>query len=176
MYEAGFDDVDLDTHSGHINATQMRQQVGAGCTFFNWRGGWIGEMSVSDLNGLDNGWMLPQSVAITCGTGSFSGTGACVTEAWLRYGTYSSGNGAIACIGTATSGTHVNSNNIIDAGYFYGYFVEGQPQAGMAMITGKWESSIVTNYEDTSVLDWVNLMGDSELDLDGGPSEYKSTT
>jgi hypothetical protein len=167
MYEHGFDDVDMDTHSGHINATQMRQQVGVGCTFFNWRGGWIGEMSTTDLNGLENGWMLPQVVTITCGTGSFSGTGACVTEAWLRYGSYNAGNGGITCIGTATSGTHVQFNNIIDAGYYYGYFVEDQPQAGMAMLTAKfqlyrnywpWESSYVTNY-----LDWVNLMGDPEL-------------
>ncbi len=167
MYEAGFDDVDMNTHGGGINAVQMRQQVGAGCSFFNWRGGYVGEMSPGDLNGLDNGWMLPQVVVITCGTGSFSGSGACLSEAWLRYGTYISGNGAIGCIGTATYLTHVNFNNIVDAGYYYGFFVEGQPQAGMAMLTAKfqlyrnywpWESGGVTGY-----FDYVNLMGDPEL-------------
>jgi hypothetical protein len=167
MYEHGFDDVRLDTHYGHINATLMRQQVSIGCTFFNWRGSWIGEMSVGDLSGLNNGWMLPQTVTITCSTGDFVGYGADLTEAWLRYGSVSNGNGAIGCIGTSTSGTHVNFNNFLDASLYYGYFVMGYPEAGMALKEAKfqmyrnywpWESGYVSNYND-----WTNLMGDPEL-------------
>ena len=167
LYRHGYDDVPLDTHYGHINASLMRQQVGVGCTFFNWRGSWIGEFSTGDINGLSNGWMLPQVITITCSTGGFTGTGACLSEAWLRYGSVANGNGGIGCIATATSATHVNYNNLIDSGYFYGFMVRQMPEAGLALMETKfqfyrnyypWESTMVNNY-----FNWVNLMGDPEL-------------
>jgi len=166
MYQNGYDDVVLETCPGHVPST-FRNQVNAGCTFFNWRGGWMGEMTTGDLTGLSNGWMLPQVVVITCGTGDFSGTGAGLTEAWIRYGSIANGSGALTCIGTNGYGTHVGFNNGMDASYFYGFFVEGLPEAGLALMSAKlqfyrnywpWQSSYVSAY-----FEYVNLMGDPEV-------------
>ena len=163
MYHDGFTEVILHTHSGHIIASLMRDQLNQGRSFFLWRGGYVGEMSSGDLNGLSNGWMMPFVYVLTCGTGDFaSGTG--LSESWIRYGSVANGGGAVACVGTATSGTHTRFNNIIASGIGYGFFVDHAPEAGIALMSAKLQlfrsyypqnSSNVTDFSR-----WENLMGD----------------
>jgi hypothetical protein len=168
MYENGFTEVVLHTHSGHINATLMRQQLGMGRSFFLWRGAYISEMYESDLNGLSNGWMLPFVFAITCGTGNFAGdTG--LSEAWIRYGSITNGNGAVVCVGTATSSTHTRFNNTVAAGIGHGFFVTQYPEAGMALVEAKLQLYRTYHPHNTSAVQnfstWNNLMGDPMLKI-----------
>jgi hypothetical protein len=163
MYHNGFTEVVLQTHSGHINAAQMREQVNLGRSFFLWRGGWVSEMAFSDLNGLNNGWMMPFVFVLTCGTGNFASDFG-LSEAWIRYGSITNGGGAVACVGTATSGTHTRFNNIIASGIGYGFFVDHYAEAGMALMDAKlqlYRSYYPQNStEVTEFSDWENLMGD----------------
>ncbi|MDP8201456.1 MAG: FlgD immunoglobulin-like domain containing protein, partial [Candidatus Tenebribacter burtonii] len=59
------------------------------------------------------------------------------SEAFIRAGSSGNPTGAIAAIGTATSGTHTNFNNCIDAGIYYGIFTDGIYNPGGAVNRGK---------------------------------------
>ena len=163
MYHDGFTEVVLQTHSGGVSASQVQPQLNQGRSFFLWRGAWVGEMSNSIVNGLNNGWMMPFVYVLTCGTGNFASSDA-LSEAWLRYGSVANGGGAVACVGTATSGTHTRFNNIIASGIGYGFFVDHDVEAGVALMDAKFQlyrSYYPQNsYEVTEFCDWENLMGD----------------
>jgi len=169
MYDKGFTEVVLSTHNGHINAVEMRSQLALGRSYFFSRPSWVGQMSTSDLNGLSNGWMLPFVVVVTSNSGDFVGSGAGLSEYWLRFGSIANGNGAVACIGSATSGDHTCYNNIIVAGIGHGIFVNDTPEPGIALMEGKLQ--LYRNYypqESNYVTvnsQWKNLMGDPEVPI-----------
>ena len=140
-----------------------------GILFFNYRGylgmsGW----SNSNVNNLNNGFMLPFVVTITCGTGNFvSGTG--LSEGFYQGGTTAIPRGAVAAVGTATSGTHTKYNNVVDLGIFGGIFDHGQKTAGEALFQGKFDLWLAFNSvspgDVSSFSSWNNLMGDASLAL-----------
>ena len=80
--------------------------------------------------------MLPVATVITCGTGSFASEES-LSEAFTRAGTVSNPKGAVACIGTATIGTHTMFNNIVDMGFYYGVLMQEIETAGAALAYGK---------------------------------------
>jgi hypothetical protein len=151
-------------------SSQMHDSINGGISYFNYRGyfgmsGW----GAYDADDLDNGYMMPFVVSLTCGTGSFEGTGDCVSERFLKTGSPSEPRGAIGAISTATIHTHTCFNNCVDGGIYYGIFEDQIYHMGGALNRGKL--NLYLNYpsnpsgavEDFSY--WNNLMGDPGVEL-----------
>ena len=158
-----------EVYSGSF-VSQISNYLNSGVSFFNYRGWWgMSGWDTSDVANLNNGFMLPVVVTITCGTGSFSGTYDAVNESFLKEGSPSTPKGAVACIGTATASTHTTFNNCVDAGIFYGLFVDGITHMGGALNRGKF--NLYHNFPDNpnnSVYKfsyWNNLMGDPGMSV-----------
>lgn len=164
---AGFEEVNT-VYSGSF-ASQMTSGISEGISFFNYRGYYgVSGFGSSNLNQTSNGFMLPVATVITCGTGSF-GYGEALSESFIRAGTASYPKGAVACIGTATTGTHTMFNNIVDMGFYYGALIEDIESAGAALMYGKMMlyknyPSNPNNYCDIFAA-WNNLMGESSLQM-----------
>ena len=88
------------------------------------------------MSSTSNGFMLPVATVITCGTGSFASGGESLIESFIRR-VQPLIQGSVACIGTATLGTHTMFNNIVDMGFYYGTFIEGIETPGAALVYGK---------------------------------------
>ncbi|MCK5051447.1 MAG: T9SS type A sorting domain-containing protein [Candidatus Cloacimonetes bacterium] len=149
--------------------SQMTSGINGGVSYFNYRGfagmsGWDN----SNTNSLNNGFMLPIAVSLSCNTGNFASETS-YSEAFLRAGTPSVPKGAIAAISTATPNTHTCFNNIVDAGIFHGIFSKGIYNLGGALVNAK--NDLYLNYPEnpankvTQFSYWNNLMGDPGLDL-----------
>ncbi|MBN1948581.1 MAG: Ig-like domain-containing protein, partial [Candidatus Cloacimonetes bacterium] len=149
---------------------QIAANLNNGVSYFNYRGfagvsGWTN----SHVNNLNNGYMLPVAVVLTCVTGDFEGTSDCLSERFLKAGTPTLPKGAVAAISTATGNTHTCFNNCIDAGIFHGLFADSLYNMGAALVRGKLNLHL--NYPDNpnnSVVKfsyWNNLMGDPGLEL-----------
>ncbi len=149
----------------------MTNSLNSGVSYFNYRG-YMG-MSGFDINNilaLNNGFMLPFAVFLTCGTGTFASTwDEARSEVFLKAGNPSNPKGAIGAIGTATTSTHTCFNNSVDSGIFYGLFAEGIKHQGGALNRGKL--NLYLNYPQNpggavnNFSDWNNLMGDPAIDL-----------
>ncbi|MCF7793307.1 MAG: T9SS type A sorting domain-containing protein [Candidatus Cloacimonetes bacterium] len=149
---------------------QMSSNINSGVSYFNYRG--FANMSgfnVNHIYGLNNGWMLPAAVFITCITGDFEGTIDCRSEAFLKAGTPSQPQGAIGAIATATGNTHTCFNNCVDAGIYYGIFQDKIYNLGGALNRGKL--ALYMNYPGNpgnhvnQFSYWNNLMGDPGCEL-----------
>lgn len=143
--------------------TQIASGLNNGVSFFNYRGylgmsGW----GNSNTNSLSNGPRLPFATILTCGTGSFTGDSR--SEAFLRAGTVSVPKGAIAAIGTATSGTHTLYNNCVAGGMYQGIFNEKLYYAGAAVERGRINLNMSYPSNNSNFVQvfshWNNLMGD----------------
>lgn len=155
-------------YSGSFSSL-MTSGISEGVSFFNYRGYYgVSGFSSSNLNQTSNGFMLPVATVITCGTGSF-GYGEALSESFIRAGTATNPKGSVACIGTATTGTHTMFNNIVDMGFYYGALIENIESAGAALMYGKLMlyknyPSNPSNYCDIFSA-WNNLMGESSLQM-----------
>ena len=142
--------------------------INLGATYVCYRGyigmsGW----DSSNINNLNNGWMLPFGSILTCSTGGFDGNAR--SELFAKAGSPSQPKGAIAAVGTATSGTHTCFNNSITSGMFYGIFVDNNFTTGEALVRGKLNlyeqyPQNPSNYVNI-FSHWNNLMGDPSVDL-----------
>ena len=165
---AGFEEVNT-VYSGSF-PSQMVSGLNEGVSFFNYRGYYgVSGFGSSDVNGTSNGFMLPVATVITCGTGSFAGSGESLIEAFIRAGTSSNPRGSVVCIGTATLGTHTMFNNLVDMGFYYGTLIEGIETPGSALVYGKM--MLYKNYPNNPnnychiFTHWNNLMGESSLQM-----------
>jgi len=146
----------------------FESSMNGGIGYFNYRG-WMGMSGIDgfNMNTLSNGFMLPFVVCITCNTGSYNYES--VTEDLLEAGTALVPRGAVAVIGTATTGTHTCFNNIVSGGIYDGIFNNQIYNPGNALIHGKL--SLINNYPTgpysyvEDFLLWNNLMGDPSLEL-----------
>ena len=158
---------DINTIYSSPYASQMVSGITEGVSFFNYRGYWgVSGFGSGDINSTNNGFMLPVATVLTCGTGSF-GSEECLTESFLRAGTPTVPKGAVACIGTATIGTHTMYNNLVDMGFYYGTLIEGIESAGASLMYGKMMlyqtyPSNPSNWCDIFT-HWNSLMGESSL-------------
>ena len=137
ILEAGFEEVV--TNFGENNYDLwMLESINSGISFLNYRGWWgVSGFDEDEVNSLSNIMKFPFTTFITCGTGSFSEQEESLIEAMLRAGSVNNPVGAIAAIGTATSGTHTAYNNIFDMGIYNGIFSEKATYAGEALQYGK---------------------------------------
>ncbi|MBT6993669.1 MAG: hypothetical protein HN952_01815 [Candidatus Cloacimonetes bacterium] len=166
-----------EVYSGNYDS-QMSTNINNGVTYFNYRGYYgMSNFNNTDINNLNNGLMLPFAVFLTCDTGTFT-NGTCRSEAFIRAGTASNQKGAIAAIGTATTGTHTTFNNCVDAGIFYGVFVDQLYTPGAALVRGKLHLYETFPQNPSNKVDifsyWNNVMGDPSVEL--WTSEPKSLT
>ena len=158
--------------------THIRNSINSGVSYFNYRGyigmsGW----DSTDINSLNNGFMLPVVVTLTCDVGSFaSGWSEARTETFLRVGSPTLPKGAVAAIGTATSSTHTCFNNCVDMGIFGGIFNEGIYHLGGALNSGKLNLYLSYPQNPANAVYqfsyWNNLMGDPGMEIwTGVPQE-----
>ena len=164
---AGFEEVNT-VYEGSF-PSQMTSGISDGVSFFNYRGYYgVSGFGGGDVNNTSNGFMLPVATVITCGTGSYA-SGESLTEEFIRAGTSSNPKGSVACIGTATLGTHTMFNNIVDMGFYYGALIEDIESAGGALMYGKM--MLYKNYPSNPnnwchiFSAWNNLMGEASLQM-----------
>jgi len=164
---------------GGSAVTAMSSGLNSGVAYFNYRGylgmsGWDN----GDTDNLTNGYMLPFVTTLTCGTGGFSGNS--LMEHFVSVGTATLGKGAVACVGTATSGTNTRCNNCIDVGIYQGIFNEDIWAAGTALVRGKLELinayGIINSSFTYNFTHWNNLAGDPGLELYTAPIQYMDAT
>ncbi|MBN1326410.1 MAG: choice-of-anchor D domain-containing protein, partial [Candidatus Cloacimonetes bacterium] len=151
-----------EAYSGNF-VQQITNSLNAGAAYMNYRGylnmsGW----GNSNTNNLNNGYMLPYVVTLTCGTGDFYNDDA-RSEVFLRAGNPSTPKGGIASVGTATWGTRTVLNNCVDAGIYFGLFVDKLYNPGASLVRGKM--NLYLNFPNNSnyvniFSHWNNLMGD----------------
>jgi len=150
--------------------SQMSNNINEGISYFNYRGyygmsGWEN----SNIDALNNGFMMPVAVLLTCSVGDFEGTYDSRTERFLKAGTPAVPKGAVAAIGTATSDTNTCFNNCVDAGIFYGIFVDNIFHLGGALNRGKLNLHISYPSNPYNAINkfsyWNNLMGDPGMEI-----------
>ncbi len=155
-------------------SSQMSAALNAGTLYFCYRG-YIGMsgFDTGNITALSNGWMLPFATILTCGTGGFTGT--CRSEVFARAGSSTNPKGAIAAVGTATSGTHTCFNNCVTAGMYEGIFNLDIFTTGGALVNGKY--NLYVNYPQNPsnyvniFSHWNSLMGDPSISLFTGLPE-----
>ncbi|MBI5060480.1 choice-of-anchor J domain-containing protein [candidate division KSB1 bacterium] len=169
MLQHGMDSVYFNIMTSDMTAEIMAPRIDQGVCVFNHRMSWLFEMDPIEIDGLTNGRKLPFVMTVTCGTGTFSGSGDVLSEAWVRKGTASTPIGAIGAVGMSGSGTHVAQNNIVDAGVMHGIFSLGIREQSLALIAGKLALyQTYSGHDDASVNNfcyWANLMGDPGVEL-----------
>jgi hypothetical protein len=156
----------VDTIFGGNYLAQQLASLNAGRSLYTYRGHWqMSGLTTPFIQTLTNGRKLPFVTALTCGTGSFQTDTTCQTEAFLR----NANGGAIAAIGTATTGTHTRFNDCIFQGIIDHVLLSGDPRLGPALSRGKLH--LFDNYQaanpDTVAIwsTWNNLMGDPATPL-----------
>ena len=163
----GFEDVNTNFGNGNYD-NWMENELENGNLYMNYRG-YYGSSGFGsgNINGASSGYMTPFASFITCGTGDFNGT--CLSEEFLRAGSVSNPKGAVAAVGTSTTGTHTLFNNIMSMGIFDGIFPKNLITAGAAVANGRL--SLYSTYPSdpsnkVSIFShWLNLMGDPGLHL-----------
>ncbi|MDP8207750.1 MAG: C25 family cysteine peptidase [Candidatus Electryonea clarkiae] len=137
-------------------STTMREALEDGVGYFSHRG-------ISNLQGVNNDYMTPLVLEITCSPGNWVNTTG-RTEQWMRAGFVNTPKGSIGTISTATAGTHTKYNNIMIGGggisaFIYGVLTTGQVQYGAkkALFDNftPFDNGGVANFSQ-----WLNLMGD----------------
>ncbi len=161
-------------------SNQTNTWLNNGVSYFNYRG-WLGMsgFGTDDIYNLNNNAKLPFAVFLTCGTGSFANEES-RSEAFIRAGSPANQKGAIAAIGTATTGTHTTFNNCVDTGIFYGVFTDKIFNPGGALIRGKLHlyTSFPNNPSNKVNINsyWNNLMGDPSVELWTGIPQNMNVT
>lgn len=156
----------IENYSGGYSNT-INTGFNQGVSFFSYRG-WLGMSGWSPGNSLDNAPKYPHVVTLTCSTGNYDGSEG-TTETLIRLGTAAQPRGAVTAIGMATTGTHTQYNNILNAGIFKGVFVHGMRTMGEALLSGKIYIREVYGNSHSNPADysahWCNLMGDPTMEV-----------
>ena len=169
MSTYGFSDIDLDINGGGSQLDEfLIDQFNRGIMYYNYRGYYYGAGSYPPSNNqLSNGYYTPFVSTITCGTGDFSSTSS--SEGFVRLGSVNDPKGAVAAVGTSTTGTHTAYNNIVDMGLYAGLFSNSITHAGSAVTSGRLAlfETYPSNPGDCvgAFSAWNNLIGDPALHL-----------
>ncbi|MBC8312576.1 MAG: hypothetical protein H8E72_09745, partial [Candidatus Marinimicrobia bacterium] len=157
---------DIRTNYGNGNYDNwVEGQFDDGILYYNYRG-YYGSSGIGQ-SGLNSGIYTPFASTVTCGTGDFEGTSE--SENFVRAGSFSDPQGAVACVGVATIGTHTAYNNIVHMGMYEGIFSKGMYHAGASLANGKLAllRTYPTNPSNSvsRFSAWPNLIGDPALHL-----------
>ena len=165
MSQYGFDEINTNYGSGNYSSW-MENELEDGCLYMNYRG-YYGSSGFGsgNINSANNYYKTPFATFLTCGTGDYNGTS--LSEEFFRAGSVSNPKGAVASIGTATTGTHTMFNNIVGMGMYDGIFAKNLKLAGSVVANGKL--SLLNTYPENpndrvSIFSfWNNLIGDPAL-------------
>lgn len=156
--------------------TAINNAFNQGIAFYSYRG-YIDYVPPSE-GSINNGYKLPHTVTITCGSGNFGGLAE--TEQIIRYGTVAAPKGAVTGIGMATSSTHTTFNNVIHGGIFHGVLSAGMRTMGEALLHGRlytWQIFGVSSPANAEKFThWCNLMGDPTMEVFVKPPEIFQVT
>jgi len=163
----GFEDINTNFGNGNYD-NWLENELEDGTLYMSYRGYYgASGFGSSEINGANNGYMTPFASFITCGTGDFNYTA--LSEDLLRAGSVSNPKGAVAAVGTATTGTHTLFNNIMSMGIFDGIFPKDLKTAGAAVANGRlslyWTYPSDPSNKVSIFSHWLNLMGDPGLHL-----------
>ena len=163
----GFEDINTNFGNGNYD-NWMENELEDGSLYMSYRGYYgASGFGSGEINGANNGYMTPFASFITCGTGDFNSTS--LSEDLFRAGSVSNPKGAVAAVGTATTGTHTLFNNIMSMGIFDGIFPKGLTTAGGAVASGRlslyWTYPTNPGNKVSIFSHWLNLIGDPGLHL-----------
>jgi len=143
--------------------SQMVAALNRGDTVFAYRGYYgTSTFNTGHIGSLTNGWKMPFTPTLTCGTGSFA-SGTAMSEAWIRAGVVPDRpTAAVASMGMSTLSTVTKYNNAIMYGIWRAILIEGQYHFGQASVRGKYELFVNYGTSGSGVnhMHWCNLMGD----------------
>ena len=124
-------------------ASMIQNIINSGVGIVNYRGwgdanGWhYPEFHVSDVAGLNNGWMTPVFTSFVCNSNDFANNvDPCLGEALIRAGTPSNPKGGVAIVGPSDLHTSTKYNNIINAYMFDAMLDESIVELAPAMNAG----------------------------------------
>lgn len=117
MLDAGYTHVDTAWASpygdGNVNNRSI-SRINNGVSFYGARGYISSGLSTNQIYNLNNDYMIPVVIDITCGTGNWAQNwGDGINEAYMRAGSQTVPRGGIGGMGTATSSTHTRFNNAL---------------------------------------------------------------
>ena len=165
MNQYGFEDINTNYGSGNYS-TWMENELEEGCLYMNYRGYYGSSgFGAGNINSANNYYKTPFTTFLTCGTGDYNSTS--LSEDFFRAGSVSNPKGAVASIGTATTGTHTMFNNIVGMGIYDGIFSKKMQLVGSVVANAKL--SLLNTYPDNpsdrvSIFSfWNNLIGDPAL-------------
>ncbi|MBK7703145.1 MAG: hypothetical protein IPI34_09780 [bacterium] len=156
----------IDSIYGGNYVSLMTTNYNKGGSLFTYRG-WYGMsgMQSTNLQNLTNAGELAFAVIMTCDTGSFVPDTTCRSEAVFR----APNGGAVASVGTATTGTHTRYNNCMFAGVIDGVLNTGDFRVGPALNTGKLAMYNSYNWAEADHVEiwmvWNSLMGDPATEI-----------
>jgi len=124
-------------------ASMIQNIINSGVGIVNYRGwgdanGWhYPEFHVSDVAGLNNGWMTPVFTSFVCNSNDFANNvDPCLGEALIRAGTPSNPKGGVAIVGPSDLHTSTKYNNVINAYMFDAMLDDGIVELAPAMNAG----------------------------------------
>ncbi len=169
MLDLGYTQVDTAWVSpwGGLSGAQVRSAAisafNDGIGFYGCRGYISAGLSTTEINNLNNDFMTPVAVDITCGTGNWTGWGVAISETYMRAGSANSPRGGIGGFGMDTSHTMPRFNNLCSTASSFSMHVMQNPCMGDMMYASKY--FLFVNYDDLDgdvdgFLMWYNLMGD----------------
>jgi hypothetical protein len=162
LLEVGYTEVDTVFTPPWV--TQTINALNRGDTVFSYRGyAGVSGIGTGHIMSLQNGWKMPYTLTITCGTGGFA-SGTSYSEAWIRAGIPpDTPGGGIAAVATS-GGTHTRYNNCVTYGAWRAIFWDDLFTFGESLTRAKYELYI--NYAEgdyggcANFTHWNNLMGD----------------
>ncbi len=179
MLDYGYAQVDTVFYPPTYPGTSLIQSaINQGVQFVSYRGwgdanGWhYPSFHIPDLNSTANGPRMPIVFSIVCNTGDYANSvNPCFGEKWMRMGSVSQPNGAVAFVGPSDLHTKTRLNNSISSGAFRSILDDGVRGFGSAILAGKMElyknfpNDIANNQYVAFYFHVYNLLSDPSLNM-----------
>jgi len=179
LFDQGYTSVDTVFYPPTQQGAPFIQNImNNGVGIVNYRGwgdanGWhYPEFHVSDVAGLNNGWMTPVFTSFVCNANDFANNvDPCLGEALTRAGTPSNPKGGVAIVGPSDLHTNTKFNNIINAYMYDAMFDDGIVELGPAVLAG--QMGLVKEFPDLNgpgeaqefYFHVYNIVGDPSLPI-----------
>jgi len=162
MLDIGYTQVDTTWNRGANGNTFAIQRINAGVSLYAARGYISSGLNTGQIANLDNAFMTPVTVDVTCATGNWSNSYG-INEAYMLSGSVNSPTGGICGMGTATSGTRPDYNHVMSSGAYWAMLDLRMLTIGDMKLTSTYNGW--QNYEGFNNgwriwAQYFNLMGD----------------
>ncbi len=160
LNKLGFTQVDTVNWGGQDPFAQ--ECIDNGVSLYAERGYYGQGLSIDEVYELENDYMTPVVIDVTCATGCWSG-GLAISEAFMLHGTVGTPRGGVVCMAMSTAMTHPNFNNVLSGASGWGMLQMQFPTPGDLMYVSKVNCYVNYNGRDNEMdrfLRWYNCMGD----------------